>query len=51
MLDVKLPPQDLEAEKSVLGALLVDGEANIKCGEGAFMKNLRDTEDLERLSL
>ena len=27
MLDVKLPPQDLEAEKSVLSTLLVDGEA------------------------
>lgn len=32
-LDVKLPPQDLEAEKSVLGALLVDGEAIYKVAD------------------
>ena len=32
-MDLKLPPQDLEAERSVLGALMLDKEAIIKVAD------------------
>ncbi len=33
MLDAKLPPQDLDAEKSLLGAIMIDGDAIFKVAD------------------
>lgn len=41
-MDIKLPPQNLEAEKSVLGAILLDPEAIYKVSEIVFVEDFYD---------
>ncbi len=41
-MDIKLPPQNLEAEKSVLGAILLDPEAIYKVSEIIFVEDFYD---------
>ncbi len=41
-MDIKLPPQNLEAEKSVLGAILLDGEAFFKIAENLSPQDFYD---------
>lgn len=44
MLDAKLPPQDLDAEKSLLGAIMIDGEAIFKVADIVVEDNFYSLE-------